>query len=177
MGILNKTKFLVIGPIQYFDGRGIREYFKQELTPLGITVFDHYAKPYVTPTNEGKELGAQFKEWMKNREFEKVAAYKEIRRQDLNLVDRCDAIIVHFIPGVVTCGTWDEFFLAARLKRPIFFITETGAEKTPYWVVWTIPQNQLYDSKEQCLDTIKKIDSGEIPIDLARWRLLREEFR
>ena len=41
----------------------------------------------------------------------------------------------------------------------------------------TIPHKYIYDSLEEILGTIKKINDGEKVIDSDRWRLLKEEYR
>lgn len=178
MNLLKGTKFTVIGPIQYSNGHGIRDYFKKELKSLGIIIYDHYDKPFMSEyVQEDDNTIKQIRYWIKNGEYNKVAALRAIRTYDLNLIDRSDAIIFHFIPGVVTCGSWEEFFWANRLKKPIFFITEGGKNLTPAWVFWTIKHKYIYNSKEEVLQMIKDIDSGKKTIDSERWRLLKPEFR
>lgn len=180
MNFLKKTKSVIIGPMQYASGRSIRAFFTEELTKMNITVLDHYNKPFLSNSikeSEGEELHRQFRQWMDVGEYDKLAAYKDIRRNDLAIVEKSDFIIFHFIPGVVTVGSWEEFFLANSIKRPIFFITDGGKHLTPFWVMWTIPHNYIYNSKEEVLDVIQKINSGEKEIDSARWRLLREDLR
>ncbi len=176
-GVLWRTRMLVIGPMQYADGRQVREYVKQELNPLGITVFDHYNKPFVSTVPEDEAARCELKRWMETEQYDKVSARREIRLMDLNLVDRADIILFHFIPGVVTVGSWEEFFWAVRLKKPIFFVTEGGKKLTPYWVLWSIPHKYIYGSVDEALDVIRGIDSGAITADSARWRLLKSEYR
>jgi hypothetical protein len=178
MNLLENTKCTVIGPMQYSNGVSIRQYFKEELGKLNITVFDHYNKPFVdTGVDEGNGISDRLKNHLKNGEYDSLAAYRNIRSFDLNLIDRSDFIIFHFIPGVVTVGSWEEFFTANSIKKPIFFITEGGKILTPYWVFWTIPHHYIYNSKEEVMQILQNIDSGAREIDSNRWRLLRKEFR
>ncbi len=178
MGLLEKTKCTVIGPMQYSDGQNIRNYFKEELGKLNITVFDHYNKPFLDEcVKETDETSAELKEWLKNGEYEKIYEKRAIRAFDLNLIDKSDYIIFHFIPGVVTVGSWEEFFSANKQKKVIFFITEGGRHLTPFWVFWTIKPKYIYSSKEEVLDMIKKIDNYEVKLDSDRWRLMKYEFR
>lgn len=178
MNILKKTKCTVIGPMQYQNGRGIRDYFTDELKKLDITVYDHYNKPFESKLlDESEEAAAQLKHWADTEQYDKIASLKPIRAYDLALIEKSDFIIFHFIPGVVTVGSWEEFFLANRSKRPIFFITEGSKKLTPYWVFWTIPHKYIYSSKEEVIAMLQKINSGEKEIDADRWRLLKEEFR
>jgi len=39
-----------------------------------------------------------------------------------------------------------------------------------------LPPHYFYDSLEDALTMIEKIDSGARPIDSTRWRLLRPEY-
>lgn len=176
-GVLWRTRCTVIGPMQYSDGRKIRELIKNELSPLGIIVFDHYNKPFDNAFDEGEEARLQLAKWLENEEYDKIAEQRTIRLQDLLLIDKSDFIIFHFIPGVVTVGSFEEFFLANSQKRPIFFICEGGKKLCPYWIFWTIPHKYIYNNVGEVLDVIKKIDSGEKPIDSDRWKLLSRSFR
>ena len=178
MGLLDKTKCTVIGAIQYADGRRIREYFTQELGKIGVVVYDHYHKPFIDDTvQENEKIGDQLKKWMADKNFDEIYKRRSIRTYDLSLIDRSDFIIFHYIPGIITVGSWEEFFSANYKKRPIFFITEGGVEKTPLWAMWTIKPKYFYNSKEEVVEMLRKIDNGDIKMDSDRWRLLKKEFR
>lgn len=175
--ILNKTTCTVIGPMQYADGRSIRSYLTEELGKHGITVYDHYHKPFVQSVDEDENIRAQFKVWLENEQYDKLADQKNIRTFDLKLIDISDFIIVMFDPTVLTVGTWEEFFWANRLKKPIFFVNTKGKKTTPYWIFWTIPHKYIYSSVEEMLQVIDEINSGKHPLDNDRWKLLKECFR
>ena len=74
------------------------------------------------------------------------------------------------------CGTWEEFFSANRMKKPIFFITN-DKKLTPAWVYWTIPNRYVYTSKEDVVSMLTDINNGNVRIDSDRWRLLKPEYR
>lgn len=177
MNKLNKTKCTVIGPMQFSDGTGIREYFRNELGQMGITVFDHYHCPFMEDSiKEDAETVALIKTLIAEERFAELEKLKSIRAHDLALVDKSDFIIVEYKAGVTMCGTWEEFFSANRMKKPIFFITD-NKKLTSAWVYWTIPYRYIYNSKEEVLSMLQRINSGEVAIDSDRWRLLREEYR
>lgn len=175
--ILNKTTCTVIGPMQFADGRSIRSHLTEELGKYGITVYDHYHKPFVNSVDEDENVRANFKVWLENGEYDKLAERKSIRTFDLKLIDISDFIIIMFDPTVLTVGTWEEFFWANRLKKPIFFVNTKGKKTTPYWIFWTIPHKYIYSSVEEMLTTINDIDSGKHSLDSERWKLLKEEYR
>ena len=54
---------------------------------------------------------------------------------------------------------------------------EGGKHETPLWMMGMLPNHYIYDSIEEVVDMVKKIDSGEKKIDSDRWRLLRKELR
>jgi len=98
---------------------------------------------------------------------------KHIRQEDLRIIDIVDFVIAYVDPKISSCGTWEELFWANRMKKPIFAIIEGGIEYAPYWLVWTLPYNYFYDSVDSVLQMLKLIDSGSIPIDNDRWKLLK----
>ncbi len=77
MGLLNKTKCVVIGPMQYADGRDIRNYFKDNLSPLGITVFDHYHKPFMNEFVQETQQTKQFlQQCLENGLYGEIEKYR-----------------------------------------------------------------------------------------------------
>jgi len=178
LNILKKTKCTVIGPMQFYDGTAIRDYFRSNLKDRGIIVFDHYNNPFLNKyIKDDKKTGSTIKQLMREGKYEEVEKYKKIRTYDLALIDKSDFIILNFVPNITMCGTWEEFFWANRMKKPIFFISEGDKKLTPHWVFWTIPEKYVYTSKEEVLKTILKIDDGRKKIDSDRWKLLKEDFR
>ena len=99
------------------------------------------------------------------------------RSYDLNLVDRSDFIIAHLLPDVASWGSAEEIVTAVRMKKPVFVSMEGGKTKTPLWMMGMMPHKYIYDSIEDVVDMIKRIDNGEKEIDSDRWRLLRKELR
>ena len=178
MNLLAKTRIYAIGHMQYADGRGWREYVEEELKHLGITVFNPYDKPFIKDIDESEEVRSQLDDLMLGGKYDEVAGrMKIIRSYDLNLVDRSDFIIAHIIPHVASWGTAEELSVACHLKRPVFVSVEGGKSKTPLWMMGMLPHKYIYDSIEDVIDMIKKIDNNEIEIDSDRWRLLRKELR
>lgn len=175
---LYNTKCTVIGPMQFADGTIIRNYFKTSLEVRNITVFDHYNNPFLFEhIKDDKETGEKIKKLVEEERWDEIAEYKKIRIYDLALIDKSDFIIVNYNPNVQTCGTWEEFFWANRMKKPIFFINEYDFKRTPVWVFWTIPVKYVYKNKESVLQTIYDIDDEKIPVDSDRWKLLKKELR
>ena len=102
---------------------------------------------------------------------------KKVRSYDLNLVDRSDFIIAHIVPSIASWGSAEELVTATRMKKPVFISVEGGKRKTPLWIMGQLPHEYIYDSVEDIIDIIKKIDAGEQSIDDDRWRLLNKSLR
>jgi hypothetical protein len=178
MGLLHKTKVYCIGHMQYKDGSAWREYVREELTPLGITVFDPYDKPFIKDVDESKEAFELAYQQLQDGDFDAVTdRMKMIRAYDLSLVDRSDFIIGHIDSDVPTFGTIEELVVATKCKRPIFLSFENSIQSCPLWVFGMLPHKYFYDSIEDVITMIKSIDDGSQKIDSSRWRLLREEYR
>lgn len=178
MNLLKRTRTYLVGHMQYADGRDWREYAEAELTPLGIVIFNPYKKPFVKDVDESEDARAKLLQNMSDGHFSDVAKrMKLIRSYDLNLVDRSDFIVAHILPSVASWGSAEEIVTAVRMKKPIFISVEGGKKATPLWVMGMIPHHYIYDSVEDSIGMIKKINSGEKEIDSDRWRLLRESLR
>ena len=178
MDILEKTRTYLVGHMQYASGRDWREYVEGELEPMGIRIFNPYKKPFVKDVAEDENVRGKVSANMENGHYSDVAKrMKEIRSYDLNLVDRSDFIVAHLLPDVASWGSAEEIVTAVRMKKPVFVSMEGGKTKTPLWMMGMMPHKYIYDSIEDVVDMIKRIDNGEKEIDSDRWRLLRKELR
>jgi hypothetical protein len=176
--LLERTKTYLVGHMQYASGRNWRDYVEEELAPRNIQIFNPYKKPFVKDVDEDESARVKVHQDMENGFYEDVAIrMREIRSYDLNLVDRSDFIMAHLLPEVASWGSAEEIVTAVRMKKPIFISMEGGKSKTPLWMMGMMPLKYIYDSIEEVVDMIKKIDTGEKAIDSDRWRLLRKELR
>lgn len=164
--------------MQYANGRDWREYTEGELRPLGIRLFNPYKKPFVKDMDEDEGMRERVSNDMENGHYSDVAErMKMIRSYDLNLVDRSDFIIAHLLPEVASWGSAEEIVTAVRMKKPIFVSMEGGKKKTPLWMMGMMPHKYIYDSIEEVVEMVKRIDNGSKKIDSNRWRLLKKELR
>lgn len=175
-----RTRTYLVGHMQYVgDGASWRENITPSLEEMGIIVFDPYKKPFIKDVQEGgADCQRVLNEAKARGDYDFLCnKMREIRSFDLNLVDRCDFIVAHIIPTVASWGSAEELVTANRMKKPIFLSIEGGKINCPYWIFGMFPDKYLYNSPEEILDMLKKIDSGEKVLDSNRWRLLRKEFR
>lgn len=176
--LLYKTRTYLVGHMQYASGRDWRDYVEAELEPLDIRIFNPYKKPFVKDVSEDEDTRLSLAHCQKHGYFNDVAErMKLVRSYDLNLVDRSDFIIAHLLPDVASWGSAEEIVTAVRMKKPIFISMEGGKHETPLWMMGMLPHHYIYDSIEEVVDMVKKIDSGEKKIDSDRWRLLKKEIR
>ncbi len=164
--------------MEYANGQEWRERVSTELSKIGIVSFDPYNKPFVNAFEEDNNTRARLKALMKNGEYDEVAKWmKEVRIFDLRLCDLADFLIIRIVPEIASWGSAEEIYWSNRMKKPMFIAIEGGKEKTPLWLMGTVPHRYIYNNVEEIVDTLKKINSGEIKIDSSRWRLLKPEFR
>jgi len=176
--LLFRTRVYLVGHMQYKEGRSWREKAQKELEDLGVVVYNPYKKPFVKDVKEDEDERSMMDEWMGQGKYDLVhEKMKEIRSYDLNLVDRSDFIIAHLYPEVASWGSSEEIFTANKMKKPIFVSIEGGRKNTPLWLGGTFPPEYFYDSIDEIISMIKRIDSGEIETDSGRWRLLVKELR
>jgi hypothetical protein len=179
LNLLNKTRCYCIGSMENDPhGDDWRAVVTGRLKWLGITVFDPYHKPFLNEIKEDKTARKMLKRWMKDGEYHKVhKRMKHVRSDDLRLCDISDFFIVRIDPKVGSWGSAEELVTANRAKKPIFLVIEGGRKVAPLWLMGMLPSHYFYDTLEDALTMIERIDSGKKRIDSDRWRLLREEYR
>ena len=168
----------MVGHMQYKSGRDWRGYVTEELSPLGVTVFDPYHKPFVEDVDEDEPARVEMLQMMEDGKYDELTRrMKKVRNYDLNLVDRSDFIIANLQPEIASWGSAEEIVTAVREQKPVFVAIEGGKVKTPLWMLAMFPHKYIYNSIEEVVDIIKKIDSGEVRLDSGRWKLLKREYR
>ena len=180
--LLRGTRGLYIGAMEKNREGGLesRELVEKELSKLGITVWNHYKNPIMSSSNEGdEETFKKLKQLRDDGEFEQVHQLgKQIRHNDLALIDKCDFIICELDMETLSCGTWEELFWANKgVRKPIFIYCKQGKKSIPLWLWWTFKPSYIYNNLSEIISTVKRIDSGSIDLDSERWKLLKKEYR
>ena len=178
MGMLNRTRTYLIGHMQYLEGRSWREEITPQLAALGVVVFDPYKKPFIDDVKEDELARKHLGEWMKNAEYDRVSErMKRVRNFDLRICDLSDFVIAHIVPNVASWGAAEELVTCVRAKKPVFLSIEGGKKMTPLWIMGMFPHKYVYDSIDDVMVMLKKIDNEEKVIDSDRWKLLKPEYR
>jgi nucleoside 2-deoxyribosyltransferase len=178
MNILNKTRTYLVGGMQYCDGISWRDKITPELEKMGVIVYNPYKKPFFKDIQETPQVLEELKIQLQNKNYDYMnLKMREIRSFDLNLVDRSDFIIAHINPMVASWGSAEELVTAVKMKKAIFLSIENGKQNCPFWIFGMIPHKYIYNSIDEILKVLKRIDSGKKKIDSNRWRLLKECYR
>ena len=70
--LLFKTKCYLVGHMQYVSGRNWREEVSEKLTPLSITCFDPYKKPFMKDVEEDEASRQEMETWMQTKQYDRV---------------------------------------------------------------------------------------------------------
>lgn len=178
MGLLSKTKVYLVGGMQYVNGRGWRESVTTDLTSMGITTFNPYIKPFIDDVVEDEGARELLAKQMRDGDFDAVAdRMRKVRNFDLRLCDLSDFIIANVNPAVASWGSAEEIVTSCRMKKPTFISIEGGKNKCPLWIMGMFPHKYIYNSTDEIVAMLRKIDSGEKVMDSNRWKLLKPEYR
>ena len=108
---------------------------------------------------------------MRDNKWEEARKYvKTFRHYDLRAIDWSDFVIVKIDINSHLCGTYDEVFLAERELKPILVIMGENQTKydIPTWLLAFINEFEIFDSEDECIDYLIKLDKKEIVLD-ERW--------
>ena len=179
--ILFRTRTYLVGNMQYVaddDGTSWRDTITKDLHEMGVIVFNPYHKPFIKDVQEGPEVRRRLETAMRRGNWNYMQkTMRKIRVFDLNLVDRSDFIIAYINPDVGTWGSAEEIVTAVRMKKPVFLAVKGGKAKCPYWIFGMFPHKYIYNSVEEIVSMLKRINSGRKKLDNERWKLLRKEYR
>lgn len=176
---LSKTKCYLIGAIEYDSSASLwRDEIKNQLHDLNILFLDPTDKPFVEKINEDDVFKANLKKYRERGNHKQLhRIMSQIRREDLSLVDKSDFTIHYLDLDKITCGSWEEWFLSIKIKRPSFLVCKQGISKIPLWCYGCVDSGYFFDNFNDLYELIRGLDSGIIPLDLKRWKLLAPEFR
>lgn len=177
MGILNKSRCYLAGNIENADSAsGWRDLVKEKLKHTGICFFDPLHKPFADSINEDKAHTERLLKLRSEGQYEEVSSIlRKIRVEDLSVVDRVDFLIVNISSKVASFGTAEELFWANRLKKQMFIINREGKKNCSLWLFGTVNHEQIFDSVDEVIERIDKINSGQIKIDELKWKLFKIE--
>jgi hypothetical protein len=177
MGLLQGTNCYTIGPLEcgsFKEARRWRTYVQDKLKPLEIKILSPLDKMFRNFKTESESTNNQLKQALKDGKYELVhEEMKMIRNRDLAACDLSTFLIAIIEPGIATYGSIDEIVTSKRNQKPVFLvIPDKGFEAIPLWLASYFQPNWVYKNLDEVIDTIYKIDSGEIPIKNKYWKIL-----
>lgn len=179
-GILENTRVYLAGNLEYTseeNARGWRDFLSEELNKLNVITLDPTMVVFEGQHHETEETRQWLKEAREAGKFDEVSDYMiPVVQKDLRQIDLSDYVIFNICIDKPTFGTIHELVVARQQKKPVF-ICVGDKKKIPLWLLGIIPHRYFYNTIEEILDTLQKIDSGEIEIDSDSWRLLIKELR
>lgn len=167
------------GPITYVDDDGVtwRRQVKEEVINRKIPI--EFFDPTDKPKGLGSEIGFEKNkavEWKRNGEFDKLSRHvKDYRRLDLRMVDNSQFLVIKINLDIYTLGSHDELITAERQCKPIFAIVDQGKEHAPDWLFAIAKHEEIFNTVEEWLDYMGKLNDGIIPLD-KRWVLYDGKF-
>jgi hypothetical protein len=100
---------------------------------------------------------------------------KPIVREDHRCVDISDFVVFYLDTSCHTCGSYFEFQNALEEKKPYFLIVKGGKKNTPAWLFGIMDHENIYNSVEEVVNTLIKIDNGTKSLS-DRWVLIRKQI-
>ncbi|MCD6436211.1 MAG: hypothetical protein J7L15_07465 [Clostridiales bacterium] len=178
MDKLKGVNCFLSGPIDRVTDDGIiwRQYIVDECGKRNMKL--DFFDPCNKPEGLGSEIGIEknkVKKLIESGQWEEAQEFvKTFRRYDLRGIDTCNFVIARIDLNVHMCGTYDEIFTAEREGKPIFIIMgkDQRKEDIPTWLISFLNYEEIFESEDECIDYLEKIDQGEIELD-RRWVLIK----
>jgi hypothetical protein len=158
------------GPMDRVADGGIG--WRNIITPLlnkrGIIVFDPCNKPLKSAQSETNK--EQRLSWVAEGRFDLVRDFmKEVRGQDLRMINKSDFVIAYIDVNSHLCGSYEEIAIANHEKKPILVFVEGGKAVVPWWLMGQLPLEHIFGSMEEVLEYLDDVDSSPEVDTLDRW--------
>lgn len=177
MHLLNNTKCYTIGPLEcgsFKEAIKWRTYLQEKLQPLNIKILSPLDKMFKNFPVENENLNKELKRALKDGKYEWVhEQMKIIRNRDLAACDFSTFLVAVMEPNQATWGSTDEIITSKRNQKPVFLvIPNEGYSAIPLWLSSYFRPNWVYKSLDEVIDTIYKIDKGQIEVNNKYWKIL-----
>jgi nucleoside 2-deoxyribosyltransferase len=177
MNALKNTRVYLAGNIEYTaNSIDWRNHVKEDLTKIGVKVLSPLDVTFVGQPLEDVVARNKLYDARKEGRWEEVHSYmKKVVQKDLRLIDCSDFVIFNLEVTKPTFGTIHELVVSITQKKPIFLVLD---KKTcPLWLTGIVSFSDIYDTVDDVLTTIHKINEGILPMDQNKWRILIEGLR
>lgn len=177
MNLLKNSTTYLVGPMEYSsDCFSWRDAITSTLQlNFNIKCFDPNKDHFVNLVSETEEDRAILKEQRELENWTYVSDYmKQVIRRDLRMVDLSTFIVGRIEPETPTFGTIHEIVVASLQSKPILIQTD-DKKKFPLWLAGLVNMNMVFETWEELVSYLAKIDSGEIYADPKYWKILSHE--
>ena len=178
--LLYKTKCYLAGNLEYENWDSAiswRESVKKDLASMGIIALSPLDKVFKNFEKEELSLHDELKKNLAQGDLLTVhKRMKSIRRRDLGLIDFSNFTICVFNAGKPTVGTVEELSLNQRSNKPTFIVVPQGFSSIPLWLCGMFKPECFYNSLNDVLSHLRKVNSGEIPVTEENWRLFEDKY-
>ena len=178
-GKLDKMITYLAGGMEHAVSMGVeyRRRFIQKCKDRGLKI------KFLDPTDKIMSLAPdvnveknRIEKYKREKNWDKLRRLmKTIVRQDLRQVDLSDMIVGFIDRSVFTCGTIEEIISAERQKKLVILIVAGGKEACPAWLFGIIHYNYIFDTEDEAIDYLVKMNNGTIPLD-KKLILFRKEL-
>jgi hypothetical protein len=178
--ILSGAIGYMIGPMDDVQDRGIgfRYQIKKLTREAGVKI------AWLDPTQKlagmAKDVGEEgdtIRAMKENKEWEKLRHFiKRIVRQDLRCCDISDFVVAYINPDCHMCGSYHELIVSLIQKKPVLAVIKGGKERCPNWLFGILHYSFMFDSIEDLVAYLKKLNEGKIQTN-ERWVLLRKQIK
>lgn len=172
---LKNTRTYLVGAMDRVKDGGItwREKISEPLSKMGVKILDPCKKIINKISEESARKDIEF--YKQTEQYDKIKEnFSIIRCADLRCVDISDFIIAHIDIDVHACGTYEEIVTANRQKKPILVWCEQGKKNAPNWLFFMLPHEHIFNSMEDIIKYLKKVDKSKNPNKLERWFFFSE---
>jgi len=167
------------GPIDFDPDLGVG--YRQRIKELCIEA--NIKLKFLDPTHKltglSKDVGQEqnkIQRYKRNQDWKNLRLFmKRIVKEDLRQVDLSDFLIVMVDTSVHMCGTYHELLTAESQRKPVLVITKGGKDKAPAWLFGIIRHEYMFDSIEQCVAHLEKLNNGWEKLN-DKWILFRKEL-
>lgn len=172
-GILYRTRVYLGGNLEFVDDEfGWREKVTNDISSIGIICLDPTKETLLGYELETKQDREVLKQKREQGDYDFVSKYMQnVISRDLRCIDISDFVIFKLELNKPTYGSIHELVIAEQQHKPIFLIIN-DRKQIPLWLSGIVKIKNVFETVDELILYLKKINSGEIEIDKKEWKLL-----
>lgn len=154
-----------------------REDFKSKVKEMGIVTLSPLDKVFINFEKEGKGFREEMFKYLEEGNILEVHnRMKNVRRRDLAMIDFSSFVVVVLNSELPTFGTIEEMSVSQKQNKPIFIVVKPNLKKIPLWIAGMFKPECFFNTLEEVIDKLHKIDQDEEYISQENWRIFEKEY-